>query len=163
MDNKSLHNCLLCPLIVDTGTSVITGPPGYVEPLIKAIGTVEPDCSNRYTLPTISFTVAGTELTLESEYYVRNTFTHRLVHSCTRTAIPMSPPSPPAAYDFSPLLSEQVIYGDDGTGKNTCQLGIEALNPGLPLWIMGDPVLRKYYTIFDRGNNRVGFATARQQ
>lgn len=126
-DGQSLKNCLLCPLIVDTGTSVLTGPPLFVGPLIAAVGNVSADCSNRYTLPTISFTIAGVDLTLESEYYV--------------------------------------IYGDDGTGTgtNTCQLGIEALSPGLPLWILGDPFLRKWYTVFDRGQNRVGFAEAIQQ
>ena len=124
-DGQSLSNCWYCPLVVDTGTSVITGPPGYVEPLIAAIGTVEPDCSNRDMLPTIAFTLNGIDMTLESSYYV--------------------------------------IYGDDGTGQNTCQLGIESLDPGFPLWILGDPFLRKYYTVFDRQANQVGFATAIQQ
>ena len=31
----SLNNCFYCPLIVDTGTSILTGPPGYVEPLLS--------------------------------------------------------------------------------------------------------------------------------
>jgi len=124
-DGTSLGNCFLCPLVVDTGTSVITGPPGYVEPLITAIGTVNPDCSNRDSLPTIAFTLNGIDMTLESSFYV--------------------------------------LYGDDGTGHNTCQLGIESMDPGFPLWILGDPFLRKYYTIFDRKANQVGFATAIQQ
>jgi len=122
---KSLGNCFLCPLIVDTGTSVITGPPGYVEPLLDAIGYVNPDCSNRNQLPTISFTLSGIDMTLEPSFYV--------------------------------------LYGADETGQNVCQLGIESLDPGLPIWILGDPFLRKYYTIFDRQNNQVGFATAVQQ
>jgi len=124
-NGKSLGVCAYCLLIVDTGTSILTGPPGLVDPLISAIGTVEPDCSNRNKLPTISFQINGIDMTLEPEFYV--------------------------------------IYTDDGTGNNTCQLGIESLNPGLPLWILGDPFLRKYYTIFDRGQNQVGFALAVQQ
>jgi len=124
-NGKSLGNCFLCPLIVDTGTSVITGPPGYVEPLLKAIGSVNPDCSNINQLPTIAFTLSGIDMTLEPSFYV--------------------------------------INGPDDTGKNVCQIGIESLDPGAPLWILGDPFLRKYFTIFDRGNNQVGFALAVQQ
>jgi len=86
---------------------------------------VNPDCSNRDSLPTIAFTLSGIDMPLGPDFYV--------------------------------------LYGDDGTGQMTCQLGIESLDPGLPFWILGDPFLRKYYTIFDRVNNQVGFATAIQQ
>jgi len=38
-----------------------------------------------------------------------------------------------------------------------CMLGIEGFD-GAPFWIIGDTFIRAFYTIFDRGNNRVGFA-----
>jgi len=125
VNGKSLNVCLYCSLIIDTGTSIITGPPGDVDGMIKAIGTVNPDCSNIQSLPPISFTINGNNLPLGPEFYV--------------------------------------MYGPDDSGQMTCQLGIEALDVGLPeFWILGDPWLRKYYTLFDKGNSIVAFANAVQ-
>jgi len=112
-------------MVVDTGTSVLTGPPSTIGPLLKMVGNVSSDCSNVDDMPTLTFVINGKSFELGPEFYV--------------------------------------LKSPSGNGQEECQLGIQALNPGIPLWILGDPFIRKYYTVFDRSNNQVGFATAIQQ
>jgi|EP00937_MAST-01D_sp_MAST-1D-sp2_P006038 hypothetical protein len=112
-----------CKMVVDTGTSILTGPSKKINPLLEKIGNVSTDCSNFDSLPTLSVTLAGKDFDLEPEYYV--------------------------------------LKVADENGDTECQVGMQALDQ-LGLWILGDPFLRKFYTVFDRDQARVGFATAVQ-
>lgn len=112
-----------CQMVVDTGTSILAGPPKEANELISKIGNVSADCSNVAALPTITFTFNGKDFDLGPDFYV--------------------------------------MKAQDDQGKTECQLGIQGVNAGLPLWILGDPFLRKYYTVWDAEQRRVGFALAK--
>jgi len=51
-------------------------------------------------------------------------------------------------------------------GADGCEVSLMPLDvppPNGPLFIFGDPFLRKYYTAYDSANRQVGFATARHE
>jgi len=120
---KSCNAFLGCYMVVDTGTSVLAGPPNAVNVLLSKIGNVSSDCSNAQSLPEITITMGGNDFALGPDFYV--------------------------------------IRVKDANGQEQCQMGIEGINAGVPLWILGDPFLRKYYTVWDGEQKRVGFAPAK--
>ncbi|XP_068516238.1 cathepsin E [Anas acuta] len=119
-----------CQAIVDTGTSLLTGPTKDIKELQKYIGATPVDgeyaveCSNLNVMPDVTFTINGLPYTLTSQAYT---------------------------------LME---YSD---GMAFCTSGFQGMDvapPAGPLWILGDVFIRQFYSVFDRGNNRVGLAPA---
>ncbi|KAL4617961.1 gastricsin-like [Arapaima gigas] len=121
-----------CQAIVDTGTSQLTCPQQYLGYLMSEIGAQ----ADQY-----------------GGYYVDCSEVSNLpTISFTISGVVLA--LPPTAY----------ITEYNQNGYQYCMVDISSTylpsQNGQPLWILGDVFLRVYYSIYDRVNNQVGFATA---
>jgi len=114
--------------IVDSGTSILVGPTADVTAIAKQFGATY-IANNEYQVD-CDATLPDMEVTLGSG-----------AHAVTLT-----------------------VKGDDLRIKVCrfkiiceCLLGISGMDLKMPLWILGDVLMRDFYTIFDFGNARVGF------
>lgn len=57
-----------------------------------------------------------------------------------------------------PLTPDQYVFKQSAMGQQICISSFIALPAEIPLWILGDVFIGNYYTEFDYGNKRVGFA-----
>eukprot|EP00587_Corethron_hystrix_P000793 CAMPEP_0113309584 /NCGR_PEP_ID=MMETSP0010_2-20120614/7569_1 /TAXON_ID=216773 ORGANISM="Corethron hystrix, Strain 308" /NCGR_SAMPLE_ID=MMETSP0010_2 /ASSEMBLY_ACC=CAM_ASM_000155 /LENGTH=554 /DNA_ID=CAMNT_0000164865 /DNA_START=258 /DNA_END=1925 /DNA_ORIENTATION=+ /assembly_acc=CAM_ASM_000155 len=110
--------------IVDSGTSLITGPKDLITKLAENVGA-KANIVGEYTvncddesLPDITFTIDGVDYTLSAKEYVIES-------------------------------------------GGMCLFAFMGLDiPSGPAWILGDVFMRKYYTVFDYKQEKVGFALA---
>ncbi|CBZ52709.1 Pepsinogen A1, related [Neospora caninum Liverpool] len=132
LNGKSLRICerKRCKAAVDTGSSLITGPSEVINPLLQSLNVAE-DCSNKDSLPTVTFVLEDTDGRLvkfplkPSDYLVEEINSQGKSVTCAAGFIPMDVPAPRG-----------------------------------PLFVLGNSFIRKYYTIFDRDHMMVGFMRA---
>jgi len=133
LENEALGCTESCTAIVDTGSSLLVGPTDQVHDINRRIGGLE--------------LIPGT-----GEYFV----------DCNK--IDTMPP-----IDFMlgetafTLFARDYVLEVTQAGESQCISGFMGLDfpPHMSdWWILGDVFIGKFYTEFDMGNERVGFATA---
>jgi hypothetical protein len=97
VDETSLRLCTSgCHMLVDSGTSLITGPPLQVDLLLKEL-QISPDCFNIHQLPSVLIELDGVILALEPQDYVIRLRSKLGQVSCAPsfTRLEISPPRGP--------------------------------------------------------------------
>ncbi|XP_068590098.1 nothepsin [Cebidichthys violaceus] len=121
-----------CQAIVDTGTSLIAGPTADIISLHQLIGATSTNIGE--------FLVDCVRLT-----------------SLPHVTFVLG------GTEYT-LTAEQYIRKETLGDKEFCFSGFQAVDmvsPEGPVWILGDVFLTEFYSIFDRGQDRVGFAFAK--
>jgi hypothetical protein len=121
-------------VISDTGTSLIYGPKRVAMAIGKAVGA---RFDRSYGLFIIDCLAKYTPIT----------FTINGIK-----------------YDLGPDVMT-IVAGEDQSGNPICILALvpEDFGDSVPIqWILGDPFIRKYCNIYDIGQQRMGFALAKQ-
>ncbi|CAL8367744.1 unnamed protein product [Lota lota] len=119
-----------CTAVIDTGSSYITGPASSVSELMTTIGAQLDESGYKVNCELVK-TLPSVTFHLGGQQY-------ELSHE-----------------DY--ILWHTQFEGDVCT---VTFRGLDVPPPTGPIWILGANFIARYYTEFDRQNNRIGFATA---
>jgi len=140
MDDVKLNSTSLgfcpggsCKVICDTGTSLIAGPTASINALNTKLGAITVRGEGVFPSCNVISTLPNVDIIIKGTTYT--------------------------------LTPKDYVLQITTFGKTECLsgfMGIDIPAPIGPLWILGDVFISTYYTVFDKTNSQVGFATAVQ-
>jgi len=133
-----------CGAIVDSGTSLIAAPREAMEALAPVFNQIDPDCGSLDHLPDITFILGDGQISIPPAIYVIRV-TGYVQESQDIVDSLFGPPKMKAVTQCVPAFMEINMNTKWG-----------------PVWILGMPFMRYYYTVFQRDPKslHVAFATA---
>lgn len=122
-----------CAAVMDTGTSLIAAPSRVLMKLQSSLERLNADCSNLAELPELVFNLGGQEFSLPPESYIGN-FMGAPPQTLWDLLFFKPKEMQPSCVPLFITLDKKTQYG--------------------PMWILGLPFFRHYYTTFDLGHGK---------
>jgi len=116
-----------CAAVIDSGTSLIAAPSSVIQEVEEALVSLREDCSNLGDMPDLVFELGGEKFSLPPDAYIGQIVDH----------------GAPALKDILHFRFRSRHY--------TCVplfMNIDVDSQLGPMWILGLPFFRKYYTTF---------------
>jgi len=123
-----------CGTIIDSGTSFLLMPYSAISKLRQLLQASNADCNDLSTLPKLTFKLDGKDFTLPADAYI------------ARMSGSMASPA-------FPNLEAQRVSLKVGQDCELAVMGSGSYTNWGPLWILGMPFFRTYYTSFELGRN----------
>ena len=154
INGKNINLCTKgCNAAIDTGTSLITGPSNDIQTLLKEY-LIMNSCNKEdlNSMPTISFVIGGIKYNLESKDYVLSSKKDKVSSFIEISSKKVK---------YKSLSSSLSLNSYENTKDIICTRAFAPLDiepPKGPIWVLGDVFIKKFFTIFNRDDNMIGFA-----
>jgi hypothetical protein len=150
-----------CRGVMDTGTSHLGVPAPYDKTLAELLTKDAKDLDDcrHISAPTIEIEVPGFNITLDPENYMRRLPLRAGINVGSSKGVTL--PSSPQATAVTTTLPPSLLQESGEQVERYCRPRLMPVNLPAPvgpnLFILGEPVLQRYYTVFDWKAKSIGF------